>query len=230
MIWTALLFGLLGSVHCVGMCGPIALALPVGGMSASRRFMAVLSYNFGRMTTYGMLGGMFGAVGMTFAWAGLQQALSIGLGAALLLIVLLPYFPISSSGIMTRISKGLGPVRKRLSRQFGKQGLAAMFVTGLLNGLLPCGLVYLAIAGAIATSQVWQGVAFMVLFGLGTVPAMLAVSMASGWLSVRARPVFRRVVPLFVGLMAILLIIRGLNLGIPYVSPQLTKSAVHHCH
>lgn len=222
--------GLVGGLHCVGMCGPIALALPVHHRPWSGRILGAIIYNGGRAVTYAILGAVFGAIGMTFAWAGLQQALSITLGVLLLLTAL----GIQLSSAQNKLSSGIGrvitPLKTALARRISLKSFPALWITGMLNGLLPCGLVYMAIAGAVATSGITSGALFMMLFGLGTLPAMLGMMLAGSLAGSRMRMHFRKLVPVVIGVMAILLIMRGLNLGIPYISPELTGTTHHHCH
>lgn len=94
---------------------------------------------------------------------------------------------------------------------------------GLLNGLLPCGLVYVACAGATATGHPWSGARYMLVFGAGTVPLMLAISLSGRLVPSALRLKLRQAVPICILLVAALLILRGLSLGIPYLSPDLSS-------
>ena len=227
----AISLGFLGSFHCVGMCGPIAMALPLGRETQFKRITGTLLYNLGRVTTYGVLGLLFGLLGKGFVIGGYQQGLSIVLGVLILLTLLFPK-QLSSE---TRLTKAILPwvytVKSLLGNLFKKTSYPSLYLIGVLNGLLPCGLVYLGVAGAIATGEAWKGSLFMMVFGLGTLPAMFFVSMASSAISLDWRNKIRRAVPVFVGLMAFVLILRGLNLGIPYMSPELSKTdcTKHSC-
>ncbi|MGZ4043606.1 MAG: sulfite exporter TauE/SafE family protein, partial [Bacteroidia bacterium] len=89
-IVAAISLGLLGSFHCIGMCGPIALALPVHQATVFRKVVAILLYNSGRIITYSLLGLLFGIIGQGFAVFGLQQVLSVSLGTLILLSIILP--------------------------------------------------------------------------------------------------------------------------------------------
>ena len=231
ILLTALLLGMLGSLHCVGMCGPIALALPVVSNDKWGKVKGVLAYNTGRVFTYTVLGLVFGLLGKTFIIAGYQQALSITLGVLILTIVLLPSTISQRFGFTTVLFKPVTKLKSALGKLFTKKTYSSLFSIGLLNGLLPCGLVYTGVAGAIALADPLKASAFMVFFGLGTVPAMLALSLAGQKLSMVVRNNFRKVSMVFVTAMAVLLIMRGLNLGIPYVSPELDKHncTVHNC-
>ena len=227
----AISLGFLGSFHCVGMCGPIAMALPLGRETQFKRITGTLLYNLGRVTTYGVLGLLFGLLGKGFVIGGYQQGLSIVLGVLILLTLLFPKQLSSETRLTKAILPWVSKVKSLLGNLFKKTSYPSLYLIGVLNGLLPCGLVYLGVAGAIATGEAWKGSLFMMVFGLGTLPAMFFVSMASSAISLDWRNKIRRAVPVFVGLMAFVLILRGLNLGIPYMSPELSKTdcTKHSC-
>lgn len=221
---TALSLGLLGSFHCVGMCGPIALALPVNQLRPLAKFISVLFYNLGRALTYGIFGLLFGLLGQGLFMGGFQQLVSVSLGSLILLSVIYSYLFHKGlfqwktlNGFVLRLKSGF-------SILFKHRSAGAMLLIGLLNGLLPCGLVYVAIAGAIASGNFLEGASFMFVFGLGTLPMMLSLSLFGQFLQVKYRNLIRRTVPVFVSMMAVLMILRGLNLGIPYVSPKISKT------
>ncbi len=231
ILFTALTLGFLGSLHCVGMCGPIALALPLVNNTSMSRFMGIIIYNFGRIFIYMLLGIMFGLLGKTFIIAGYQQALSITLGVLILIAILLPRRYTQNFKLGSVIFKPIAKVKASLGKLFAKRSYSSLFSIGVLNGLLPCGLVYTAVAGAIAVAEPLKAGLFMALFGLGTLPAMLSLSLAGQKISVGVRNSFKKVVPVFVVAMALMLIMRGMNLGIPYISPALDKTncTVHRC-
>ncbi len=220
-LWTAFALGLAGSLHCAGMCGPLALALP----SPDRRFPAFfagrLAYNGGRVVTYCLLGFAFGLVGQVVVVAGFQQTMSVALGVALLAGLFLSPRLVRWSPI-TRLVEAL---KRRMSGMLRQRSIVALGALGLLNGLLPCGLVYVACAGAVATGNLLRGAEYMALFGAGTVPMMLAISLSGSMVPIRVRLRLIKAVPIAVGLLAALLILRGMALGIPYVSPNLSGGA-----
>lgn len=229
LLIAAFSLGILGSFHCVGMCGPIALALPVHHLSKGGRITGIVLYNIGRAFTYALMGAIFGALGMGVILAGYQQALSIGLGVLLLLTVVLP--TVRKDGFFSMFFPSLAQwLKARFSYLFAKRSYTALFLTGLFNGLLPCGLVYMALAGATASGDIFLGALFMAVFGLGTLPAMFSVTLFSS-LSASFRKKMHRLAPVVAGVMACLLILRGLGLGIPYISPQLSHSdnTEHSC-
>lgn len=230
-IIAAVALGFLGSFHCVGMCGPIALALPLNRENGFTKVLSAILYNSGRILTYGFFGLLFGLLGKGFVISGYQQALSISIGLLLLVSVFASYINIPPVGITKLIYKAISKLKSSLGFLFKQRTYGAIFSIGVLNGLLPCGLVYLAVAGAIATGDAVKGSLFMIGFGAGTLPAMLFISLASQWVDINWRNKIRRAVPVFVVLMAGMLILRGMNLGIPYVSPQLDAKdcTKHHC-
>ena len=242
MLWAGFLFGLLGSFHCVGMCGAIALALPGGvdrATSPVRYAGGRLLYNLGRVTTYATLGAIAGLLGQGLRLAGVQQSLSIASGVLILLLVAVPARYTSRLAGGLGLSRPLAWVKNTLARLFLRPTMPALYGTGLLNGLLPCGLVYLALAGALSVPGVAGAAAYMACFGLGTLPLMFGLSLSGQLVPLRWRTRMRRAVPYAASGLALLFIVRGLGLGIPYLSPQLGPAAaktttqpatMHYCH
>ena len=228
----AISLGFLGSFHCLGMCGPIALSLPLGSISGFQRVFSVLVYNVGRIVTYSVFGIIFGSIGKTFSIFGYQQLLSISLGLLIVIGLILPSNLVTKMMGSGTIYSFFNKLKSKLSSLFLREGKKSLFMIGLLNGLLPCGLVYMAVAGAIASGSILHGALFMAIFGLGTAPAMIFLPLVGNSLSISFRNKIRKTVPLMVGFMAVLLILRGLNLGIPYVSPKMEKnrSELPTCH
>lgn len=215
----ALMTGLVGSLHCIGMCGPIAVALPLGNKSWLHRTFGSLTYNVGRTLTYGILGGLFGLLGQGIEMAGLQQWATILIGVIMIVSVLFPVVFRQKIKIDQVFTGYAGRLIGQFRKLFKKASISSLFVIGLLNGLLPCGLVYVAIAGAISSGSVTSGIIYMVLFGLGTIPIMFAIPLAGNLITSGLRKRFRGAVSAFIVLLGILFILRGLSLGIPYVSP-----------
>lgn len=218
----ALLLGFMGSFHCIGMCGPIALTLPVRHLSGVRKIAGIFLYNAGRIVAYMSMGLIFGWLGKQFFLGGLQQWLSISLGVLLLLVVL----------FQKRVSvfPQWAFVKKILGKLLAQQRFSTLFGIGFFNGFLPCGLVYLGIAGALATGGIMHGMLFMGAFGAGTLPAMMAVTWFSQLISIPVRQRIRQMIPVMITIMAVLLILRGLNLGIPYISPVIEAQNMQSCH
>ena len=227
MIFTAFILGLTGSLHCIGMCGPIALAMPRGKAQVGKVPLGPIWYNLGRIMGYGLLGMAAGMFGEALSFMGLQQGISIGLGIGLLLFLLL-----GGENKMWQIpglKKALVRLKMKLSAYLTQKGSPAYLHIGLLNSLLPCGFVYLALAGGMSLGSVWESTAYLIVFGLGTIPAMLGISLGYHFLPA---PLIGKLRPWLntVGyLLAFLLIIRGLGLGIPWLSPVI-ESGVVECH
>ncbi len=218
-LWpAALVLGAAGSAHCIGMCGPIALAVPSMGADRRSRWMSTALLNSGRLISYALLGLAFGAFGEGLRLAGLQQSVSVIAGILLLIAALAPSV-LERVGAQGRPAMAISRLRGALARHLRRTAPEAIFLTGVLNGLLPCGLVYTAAIGAAAAGTAMQGAVLMLLFGAGTLPALVAVRLGSGLIGTRARTYLRRLSPVVVGAMGLLLILRGSRLDIPYVSP-----------
>lgn len=226
------MLGFVGSFHCIGMCGPIALTLPVQHLTGVKKLAGMLLYNAGRITAYALLGIIFGWLGKQLYLGGLQQWLSVITGIVLLLAVLVKYTHTGwrRGGALPTVFTS--KIKSALGSLLRQQRFRTLFAIGFLNGLLPCGLVYLAIAGAIATGGVLQGALFMAAFGAGTLPAMAGVTWFSHLVTLSVRNRMRSLIPVVISIMGVLLILRGLNLGIPYISPAMsprTEQVVHNC-
>ena len=219
MLLTAIVFGLLGSFHCIGMCGPIAFMLPVDRTNQTKRVVQVTVYHLGRMITYGILGMLFGLLGKGFNFFGFQQYLSIIIGVIMILVVVLPTNIVHKLSITKPIYKLLSGVKNRLGQELKKKRTDTFFTIGFLNGFLPCGLVYMAIFASIATGNAMTGSVYMILFGLGTIPLMTAFVYLGNFTTGLVRKRIQQFIPVAVVVIAILFILRGLGLGIPYVSP-----------
>lgn len=233
IISMAFLMGLLGSFHCVGMCGPIAMALPMGNRTNNSRLWGGIVYNLGRVFTYAFLGLVLGLAGDFLISPKIQSTVSIAFGLLIGIYLLLP----PNTKRVLKISPSqtlLVRLRKQLARFLYIQNNSSLFGIGLLNGLLPCGMIYLALASSFVAGSALKGSLFMALFGLGTFPMMVAAVYFGSFLNQHIRLKLRKLVPIFLVFMAALLIVRGMNLGIPYLSPSLPGSALHHeaviCH
>ena len=218
--FAGLVLGFFGSLHCIGMCGPLVIAMPAD-MGGHVRFVAGrLSYNLGRVMTYMGIGGLLGLAGGSIPMPEVQRAISVMAGVFVVVAALLPYIGGAAVRIASLDRIG-GFVSRRISRMMSNSSFPAMFGLGLLNGLLPCGFVYLGLAGALASGSAADGMIFMGAFGTGTVPAMFGVSLFPRLVSSEFRQKALRVLPVFTLLVGLILILRGLNLGIPYLSPKL---------
>ena len=221
--------GMIGSFHCVGMCGPLALSLPLNGLHAVSRFFGVLLYNLGRVFTYSFFGLLIGLFGNSLKMAGFQQWLSILAGLVILAYLL--YIKFGILGSSNYFSSFFEIIRKKLGELYFKKSLGTVFLIGVLNGFLPCGFVYLAFAGAIATGDKIGSTLFMAAFGLGTIPMMWSVSFLGNYFGLSFSKKIKKIYPYAMLLISCLLIIRGLSLGIPYLSPavEIKNGTIHSC-
>lgn len=234
-VWTGFAVGLIGSLHCVGMCGPIALALPVFGETQFKIMLGRILYNLGRIVTYTAMGALFGLFGSRLVLFGLQQNLSIVFGAGILLYVLIPRkikVRVSELGFYKTIVSFL---KANFSRLTFKRSNSSLFTIGLLNGLLPCGFVYVGIAGATSTGEWLNGAVYMALFGLGTFPIMFATAVLGKVINFNLRRRINKLIPVLAIVLALLFILRGLNLGIPFISPKFNPTSanaesIQNCH
>ncbi len=221
----AFMIGLMGSLHCMGMCGPISMALPVPNRTPVRVLQAAILYNISRTLVYMLLGAIIGLLGVSISFAAPQQNLSVAMGLLMLLFVIMP--KAWTMAMEKRVgSQWAAKLKKGFGYFFRKRSLWSFAGVGLLNGLLPCGLVYLALAGALAIGDWQKSALYMGAFGLGTFPMMLSVNLLGNW--IKGKSFYRnfyRLVPVFTLLIALMFILRGLNLGIPYLSPQLRTAA-----
>lgn len=220
MLLSAIILGLMGSLHCIGMCGPIAFMLPVDRSNNFRKFGQIFIYHFGRLLAYGIIGLLFGLLGKGLYVFGMQQKLSIVIGILMILIVLIPYKTFSKYNLSKPVYKIISKVKNRLGKELKKKSPDTFLTIGFLNGFLPCGLVYMALFGAIAMGNAAEGSLYMILFGLGTIPLMTATIYFSGLLKGGIRQKVQKLIPVFVFFIGVLFIVRGLGLGVPYLSPE----------
>ncbi len=220
MLVSAIALGLLGSLHCIGMCGPIAFMLPVDRSNNIKRLGQILLYHLGRLFAYSIIGLLFGLLGKGLYVFGMQQNLSIIIGLVMIVIVLIPYKFFNRYNLSKPVYRIISKVKNRLGKELKKRSPDTFLTIGFLNGFLPCGLVYMALFGAIAMGNAWQGSLYMLLFGIGTIPLMTTAIYLSNFLKGNAKRRIQKLIPAFVVVVGMLFIIRGLGLGIPYVSPK----------
>jgi uncharacterized protein len=221
----AFLMGLFGSLHCAVMCGPIMLGMPFAKQDFFRSGFQLLLYQFGRIAVYTVLGLLVGALGSSIRIFSDQKMLSSLIGSILILFTALQF----NAAYRNRFSKFQSRVLNPLSRLMGKVfnlPLWGLFA-GMLNGIIPCGMVYLALATALNTGSIKSGGTFMFLFGLGTAPLMLMISLGGIFLKKYIRFNTNRLIPWFMFFMGALLILRSADLGIPFISPKTTGAYGH---
>lgn len=235
MIWQTIIagfsLGAVSSLHCVGMCGPLALSLPIHQQSKGEQSLSILLYQFGRVITYSVLGLIFGLAGRGVYLAGFQRWFSIVMGVSIFLLVM-QYWIFRNQTQPSFLTNFYSHVRRLMITTLKGRTTGRFLFFGMANGLLPCAMVYVAIAGALVTTEIAHSVLFMALFGLGTLPAMFALSYFGQFVSLPARNYFKKAVPLLVSAIAIILVLRGMNLGIPFISPVLPSAsqAAVSCH
>jgi len=235
LIISALGLGFASGFHCIGMCGPIALSMGLTKKQATNYYLQNLTYQFGRIFTYALLGALLGIIGEGFEFAGFQQYLTVAVGILLIIMALFSFGGKDFASKIPFISKFLYKVKFNLGKLLQKADYRSRFTTGLLNGLLPCGMVYMALTASLASGGIWQSATFMALFGLGTLPFMFTVVLVGNLMSQNFRIKILKFIPVVMIILGGLFILRGLELGIPYISPpaEAMKVAPGHdinCH
>ena len=232
LIVAALGLGLGTSLHCLGMCGPIAFSLGLGGEDRVNFTFKNLTYQLGRVTTYATLGAILGAIGQGISFAGFQKYLSIIVGLLMIAMVLLPK-NLSTNSSNRLIGRFLLKLKSSLGTFIRRKDYGSLYLTGILNGFLPCGMVYIALAAALGVGNIAGSALFMALFGLGTIPLMFLAVMFGSVLSVNIRNQILKFIPIITVVIGVLFILRGLELGIPFLSPPpeaLNIEAKSCCH
>jgi hypothetical protein len=215
------------------MCGPIALMLPVDRDNQAKKVTQIITYHIGRLFAYSTIGFIFGMLGKGFLLAGMQQKMSIFIGIAMILVILIPEKVVVKYNFSKPIFKVISKIKTSLGSQFKNKSYKSLFIIGLLNGFLPCGMVYVALFGAIAMQSPILGILYMILFGLGTVPMMSSIVYLNSFLTIKIRNKIQKAIPFVAVFIGIVFILRGLGLGIPYVSPSNVSLFVHqqpNCH
>lgn len=233
MLYSAFIFGLISSLHCIGMCGPIALMIPVDRTNPAKKTTQIITYHLGRLTAYALIGLVFGLVGKGFFLAGIQQRLSVFIGVAMIITILTPERVLANYNFSKPVYRLISKIKSSLGKQFKKKSYQSLFSIGLLNGFLPCGMVYVALFGAIAMQNVPFGILYMLLFGIGTIPMMSSITYLNSIMTVSFRNKIQKVIPYVGVVIGVLFILRGLGLGIPYVSPanmSLFIQETPNCH
>ncbi len=232
MLLAAFFLGLISSLHCVAMCGPIAMMLPVARQNPEKKALQIIVYHLGRLVSYGALGFVFGLFGRGLYLAGIQQQLSIVAGLTIIVMVVFPKKYFAGQGLSRPVFSFVSTVKSSMGSQLKKKSFPSFFLIGLLNGLLPCAMVYSAIFGALAMQDVFMGTAFMALFGLGTVPMMAGMTYLYSLITLPVRNKIQKIIPYTMSIIGVLFILRGLSLDIAHISPSamnLFVQAQPHC-
>ena len=233
MLFSAFILGLLGSFHCVGMCGPIAFMLPVDRTNGFKKVSQIAIYHIGRLLAYSTIGLIFGLIGQRLYIFGFQQQLSIIIGVLMILAVIIPQKTFNKYNFSKPIYRLISKVKSALGSAMKKKTLDTFITIGFLNGFLPCGLVYMALFAAIAGGNAINGSLYMAIFGIGTIPLMTTAIYFSHFLKGSARQKIQKAIPVFVIIIGALFILRGLGLGIPYLSPAPVYDVISNevdCH
>ncbi len=239
LVISALGLGFASGFHCIGMCGPIALSLGLSRKQAANFYLQNLTYQFGRIFTYSLLGAILGIVGAGFEMSGFQNILTIIAGILLIVMAVFSFGGKDFASKIPFLSKFLYSVKMNLGKFLQKSDYRSRFLTGIMNGFLPCGMVYMALTASLAAGGIWQSSVFMMLFGLGTLPFMFGIVLAGNLVTQAFRAKVLKIIPILMILLGGLFILRGLELGIPYISPSNSSMHVHnpsdmknmeHCH
>lgn len=220
LVVSAIALGFASGFHCIGMCGPIALSMGLTKKQATNFYLQNLTYQFGRIFTYSLLGGILGIIGEGFEMAGFQQYLTIAVGILLIMMAIFSFGGKDFASKIPFLSKFLFSVKSNLGKLLQKADYRSRFTTGILNGFLPCGMVYMALTASLAAGGIWQGASYMALFGLGTLPFMFTVVLVGNLMNQAFRLKILKAVPFIMIILGGLFILRGLELGIPYISPR----------
>jgi sulfite exporter TauE/SafE len=231
IVTAGLVLGLISSLHCIGMCGPLMLALPVRHLDKWKQVLTIFLYNAGRIITYSLIGALLGLAGRRIYLAGFQRWFTIIIGIVML-VMAVNYFYKQASAQPKWMQSIHIRIQQLIFRFLKTNNISGYLLLGMANGLLPCGMVYLAIAGAVTANTVLHSVLFMFLFGVGTLPAMLALGIFGLRITMPVRQQMKAAMPYVVVAMAVILILRGLNLGIPFISPVIADVPGHviSCH
>ena len=217
---SAFFLGMIANLHCIGMCGPIALALPLKRDSKIEIINGILQYNLGRIFTYSLLGFLIGFIGLSIHLIGLIQGLSIATGIGIIMYAWRKHF--NSNTLFSKLNFNF--VQKFTSKNMGKiiqkNGSFKLLLFGMLNGLLPCGMVYTALFTSILAGSPRDSLFTMFFFGLGTLPGMILITLFATQITNKFRGRINKYLPYFLTIIGLIILLRGLNLDIPYLSPK----------
>ena len=221
----AFILGVISNLHCLGMCGPIALAIPLNRSSKSAMLFGILQYHLGRVLVYAILGYIVGYIGMGIKLFGVLQAISIIAGIGIIIYAWRKHLNFIKIPLNVPLSLSKGHF---LSQSMGKimrsESPLKLFLLGALNGLLPCGMVYTALITAVVLGTPILSATSMLAFGLGTLPGLVAFSLFAQQLGNPIRSKINRYLPYLITVVGLLIILRGMNLNIPYISPKVSFS------
>jgi sulfite exporter TauE/SafE len=223
---SGLLLGLASSLHCAGMCGPLVLSMPFYSSDGHLSWRSMFEYHIGKTLMYTALGALFGVFGMGIKISGFQQVFSISFGILLLIILF-------GSKLHPKIGQMIQKLELYYNGFIGKVmklgSGGAFIVLGLTNGIIPCGMVYVALGASVLAYSVGYGALFMALFGLGTLPVLTSIIAGRTLIRKKFSTSFIKIKNVTLLILALLFILRGMNLGIPYLSPQIGNDDKLEC-
>ena len=216
MIALALSIGFLGSLHCVGMCGPLVWGtMQLNQQSKTSKAFQILLYTISKAFAYGLLGLLVGAIGEFLFIGNTQKYFSIGAGIVLIGLFVLSLDVEKALFKIPAFKNFYNKSFQSISKMIQSYGDKSVVVIGFFNGLLPCGLVYLALAGSLLYPSPIASGTFMFIFGLGTIPALLGVGLGFSLLQGKWRQQLRMVFPVVQLLVGVILIYRGIVVQAP---------------
>lgn len=227
LLISAIGLGFASGFHCIGMCGPIALSMGLTKRQAAHFYLQNLTYQFGRITSYAFLGAVLGIIGEGFELAGFQEILTIIAGIMLIIMALFSFGGKDFATKIPFINQLLLGVKINLGKLLQRPDYQSRFITGILNGFLPCGMVYMALTASLASGGIWQGASFMALFGLGTLPFMFVVVLVGNLVNQTFRLKILKIIPIAMIILGGLFIVRAMGLGIAYLSPKKESLQIH---
>ncbi|MBK9642964.1 MAG: sulfite exporter TauE/SafE family protein [Saprospiraceae bacterium] len=223
---SALTLGLGSSLHCMGMCGPLVMAMPFQDLNGDVSTYRLIMYHVGKTLSYASLGFILGSFGMGFKLLGYQQGFSLFFGVSILIISLFPYITKSTRTYQNKLFGNLSQISASLLKRSGKNSI---FYLGVANGLIPCGIVYIALAASVLMYSSLKASVFMMIFGLATIPSLSIIIYSKRLITSSFGKNFKTMSLVFSLTLSMLFIMRGMNLGIPYLSPKLAENSTLNC-
>lgn len=230
---TGFIFGLISSLHCVGMCGPLTLLLPLDKKNEVKFIVQFILYILGKSSTYALFGILFGVIGRGFFLAGLQQNIAIVSGLMLMILAFIPEKRWIKFNFLTPLFKYTNKIKSEFHFILKSKSNFKFYILGFFNGFLPCGLVYLSLFSALRFTTIGEVTLYMFVFGLGTLPLLFLFNRSSNFIKNKWNVTFQKIIPFFIFFIGLMMVLRGLSLNIPYVSPNIINLQVQkqsNCH
>jgi len=215
--FSAFLIGLAGSVHCVGMCGPLALAIP--GASKDKGFtffLRTIAYQISRISGYGVLGLIVGFFSQGMQITGIQPYFSLLSGIILLFLGFFGIIPeVNAFSKYPIIQHFQVKINRIIGTVMTNEHFSTPFVLGFLNAMLPCGMIYIAMGTGLSSGNMSEAALYLISFGLGTLPLMFMMSLSGQFLSLQMRRSWQKTIPIIFMISGIILIYKGMNIDLP---------------